>query len=51
MTGKNLDAVNKAGAEAQVGVKEILLDNVAQTLSVAPISVNVYTFANAVAAA
>lgn len=45
LTGKGLDAVNKAGAEAQVGVKEIPLQNAAQTLSVAPISVNVYTFA------
>ena len=45
LTGKTLDAVNKAGAEAQVMLKEIPLENATQTLSVAPISVNIYTFA------
>ena len=45
LTGKSMDAVNKVGAQPQVGVNEIPIGEVPQTLSVAPISVNVYSFA------
>jgi alpha-N-arabinofuranosidase len=45
LTGKSLEAVNKVGEEIRVAVKEIPIDAVPQTLSVAPISVNVYSFA------
>lgn len=44
LTGKSLDAVNKVGTQPQIGVKEIPIDGVPQTLSVPPISVNVYSF-------
>ena len=44
MTGKDLDAANRVGQEAQVQVKQIEIGEAPPTLSVAPISVNVYTF-------
>ncbi len=40
MTGKDLAASNRVGQEPQVEVREIEIDNVPQTLSVVPISVN-----------
>jgi alpha-N-arabinofuranosidase len=45
LTGQSLDAVNKVGEQQQVGVKETLIQKVPHTLSVAPISVNIYSFA------
>jgi len=44
MTGKDLDASNRVGQEPQVEVREIEIDNVPETLSVAPISLNIYRF-------
>jgi len=44
MTGKDLDASNRVGQEPQVQVREIEIDNVPQTLSVVPLSVNIYRF-------
>ncbi len=44
MTGKDLDASNRVGQEPQVEVKEIEIGNLPQTLSVVPISVNIYRF-------
>ncbi len=44
MTGKTLDATNRAGEEPQVGVKEVSLIDAPGTISVAPISVNIYRF-------
>jgi alpha-N-arabinofuranosidase len=44
MTGKDLDAANRVGQEPQVEVKEIEIGDAPQTLSVAPISVNIYRF-------
>ncbi len=44
LTGQSLDAVNKVGEQPRVGVKETSIDDVPQTLSVGPISVNVYEF-------
>jgi hypothetical protein len=36
--------VNKVGEQPQVGVKEMPIDTVSQSVSVAPISVNIYAF-------
>ncbi len=44
MTAKDLDAANKVGEKPQVEVHEIATDDTAQTLSVAPISINIYRF-------
>ncbi len=44
LTGQSVDAVDKVGEQAQVGVKESLIDDLPQTLSVGPISINVYKF-------
>jgi len=44
MTGKSLDAANHIGQEPQVGIKEIAVGGSPHSLSVAPISVNVYRF-------
>jgi alpha-N-arabinofuranosidase len=44
MTGKDLEAANHVGQEPQVIVKEIALGEVPQTLSVAPISIDIYRF-------
>jgi alpha-N-arabinofuranosidase len=43
LTGQSLTAVNKVGEQPQVEVKEAPIDNL-QTLSVPPISVNIYSF-------
>jgi alpha-L-arabinofuranosidase len=44
MTGKDLDATNRAGQQPQVEVKESELAGAQQALSVAPISVGIYRF-------
>jgi alpha-L-arabinofuranosidase len=44
MTGKDLDAANKVGEKPQVEVKEIPLGDVPATISVAPISIDIYQF-------
>jgi alpha-N-arabinofuranosidase len=44
LTGATLDAANHVGQPAQVAIKEIPLGNAPGTISVAPISVNVYRF-------
>jgi alpha-L-arabinofuranosidase len=44
LTGQSLDAVDKVGEQPQVEVKEIPIDGAQQTLSVAPFSVNIYSF-------
>ncbi len=44
MTGKDLEAANRVGQEPQVEVKEIPMGDVPATLSVAPISVDIYRF-------
>ncbi|HSU19202.1 MAG TPA: alpha-L-arabinofuranosidase C-terminal domain-containing protein, partial [Acidobacteriaceae bacterium] len=44
MTGKNLDAANHVGQAPQVEVKESAISNAASSLSVAPISIEVYRF-------
>jgi alpha-N-arabinofuranosidase len=44
MTGKDLDAANRVGQKPQVEVREVELGNLPQTLSVAPISVNIHCF-------
>jgi alpha-N-arabinofuranosidase len=44
MTGKDLEAANRVGQEPQVEVKEIPMEDVPATLSVAPISVDIYRF-------
>jgi len=44
MTGKDLAAANLVGGPPQVTVKRIVLGDAAGTISVAPISVNVYRF-------
>ena len=44
LTGSNLDAVNPVGQPAQVTIKETAIGNASKTVSVAPISVNVYRF-------
>ena len=44
LTGSNLDAVNPVGQSAQVTIKEVPVNSNSKTVSVAPISVNVYRF-------
>ena len=44
MTGSSLDAANHVGQPPQVEVKEIPIGNAPGTISVAPISVNIYRF-------
>lgn len=44
MTAKSLDAANHVGKEPQVNIKEIALGEAARSVSVAPISVNIYRF-------
>ena len=44
MTGKSVDAANHVGQPAQVEVKEIALTEAPKTLTVAPISVNIFRF-------
>jgi len=44
MTGKDLDAANRVGQAPQVEVKEVSIGEAAKTITVAPISVNIYRF-------
>ena len=44
MTGKDLEAANHVGEPPQVAVKEIQMSNAPKTISVAPISINIYRF-------
>ena len=44
MTGKDLDTANHVGQKSQVEVKEIALGNAPKTLSVPPISIDIYRF-------
>ncbi len=44
MTGRSLDAANHVGQKPQVEVKEIPIGGASGTISVAPISVNIYRF-------
>ncbi len=44
MTGSIVDAANHVGQQPQVEVKESTIDNVPKTISVVPISVNIYQF-------
>jgi alpha-N-arabinofuranosidase len=44
MTGKDLEAANRVGEPPQVTVKEIPIGDASGTMSVAPISINVYRF-------
>ncbi len=44
MTGKSLEAANRVGQEPQVEVQKVSLGDVPQTISVAPISINIYQF-------
>jgi alpha-N-arabinofuranosidase len=50
MTGNGLDAANHVGQPPQVAVKEIPLGDAPGTITVAPISVNIYRFPVAPAA-
>ena len=45
MTGKSLDAANRVGQPPQVEIKETSIGNASPSLTVAPISINVYRFA------
>lgn len=44
MTGKNLEAANHVGQTPQVEVKETAIREAATSMSVAPISINIYRF-------
>jgi alpha-N-arabinofuranosidase len=44
MTGSSLDAADHVGQPAQVEVKEIPINDALKTVSVAPISINIYRF-------
>jgi alpha-N-arabinofuranosidase len=44
LTGKDLEAANRVGEPPQVTVKEISIGNAPGTISVAPISVDIYRF-------
>lgn len=44
MTGNDLNAANKVGEQPQVEIKEVTVSDASKTLSVAPISVNIYEF-------
>jgi alpha-N-arabinofuranosidase len=44
MTGSSVDAANHVGQPPQVEVKEIPIGDVPKTISVAPISINIYRF-------
>jgi alpha-N-arabinofuranosidase len=50
LTGNSLDAANRVGQPPQVEVKEISLGDAQGTITVAPISVNIYRFPVAPAA-
>jgi len=44
LTGKELDAANRAGQAPQVEIKAMSMGNDPKTITVAPISVNIYRF-------
>lgn len=44
LTGKSLDAVDRVGQAPEVNIQQIALGRVSHSLSVAPISVNIYRF-------
>jgi alpha-N-arabinofuranosidase len=44
LTGSSVDAINHAGQAPQIKVKEVQLSGTPGTISVAPISVNIYRF-------
>ena len=44
LTGATLDAANRVGQPPQVEIKQTAIDNVPRSLTVAPISVNIYSF-------
>ncbi len=44
LTGMDLDAANRVGQPAQVEIKEMAIGDVPRSLSVAPISINIYCF-------
>lgn len=44
MTAKDLTAANRVAEKPQVEVQEIPIGDVPQTISVAPISANIYRF-------
>jgi alpha-N-arabinofuranosidase len=44
MTGNSLDAANRVGQAAEVQVKEIAIGNALHSVTVAPISINIYRF-------
>lgn len=44
MTGKDLNAANHVGQAPQVEIKEIPVSDVSHTISVAPISIDIYRF-------
>jgi len=50
MTGKSLDSVDRLGQTPEVEVKEIAIDNPPNSLTIAPISINIYRFPVSVAA-
>ena len=45
LTGRSLDAVNKVGDQLQVAIRKTSVDKTPETISVAPISVSIYSFA------
>ena len=44
LTGSTLDAADRVGQPPQVEIKESSVANPSETISVAPISVNIYRF-------
>ncbi|MGA2907281.1 MAG: alpha-N-arabinofuranosidase [Terracidiphilus sp.] len=50
LTGNTLDATDRVGQPPQVEIREISIANAPETISVAPISVNIYRFPVALAA-
>ncbi|HEX8712803.1 MAG TPA: alpha-N-arabinofuranosidase [Terracidiphilus sp.] len=44
ITGKDLDAQDRVGQPAQVAIKEVPVGDASKTITVAPISINVYRF-------
>ena len=44
MTGKGLDAADRVGQAPQVEVKETTIGEAPHSLTVAPISINIYRF-------
>lgn len=44
LTGRNVDAANHIGQPRRVEIKEMAIGDVPKSLSVAPISINIYRF-------